>query len=82
MKANRIHRFGLPEVIKLEEADRPLPGEGEVLIRVKASGVGPWDGRIREGKKCLASTLASDARPGPFWHHRVSRHRRHRLQGW
>ena len=64
MKANRIRRFGSPEVIKLEEADRPLPGEGEVLIRVKASGVGPWDGWIREGKSDLPQplplTLGSD----------------------
>lgn len=64
MKANRIHRFGSPEVIKLEEADRPLTGEGEVLIRVEASGVGPWDGWIREGKSVLPQplplTLGSD----------------------
>lgn len=64
MKANRIHRFGSPEVIKLEEVERPLPGSDEVLIRVKASGVGPWDGWIREGKSVLPQplplTLGSD----------------------
>jgi NADPH:quinone reductase-like Zn-dependent oxidoreductase len=64
MKANRIHRFGSPQVIQLEEADRPLPGPEEVLVRVIASGVGPWDGWIREGKSVLPQplplTLGSD----------------------
>src|SRR6185503_12200917 len=64
MKANKIYRFGSPEVIMFEEAERPLPGKGEVLVRVKASGVGPWDGWIREGKSVLPQplplTLGSD----------------------
>ncbi|RUO97664.1 NADP-dependent oxidoreductase [Hyphomicrobium sp.] len=64
MRANRIHRFGPPEVITLEDVEQPVPGEGEVLIRVKASGVGPWDGWIREGKSVLPQplplTLGSD----------------------
>jgi NADPH:quinone reductase-like Zn-dependent oxidoreductase len=64
MKANNIYRFGSPEVIMFEEAERPLPGKGEVLVRVKASGVGPWDGWIREGKSVLPQplplTLGSD----------------------
>lgn len=57
MRANRIHRFGPPEVIALENVEQPVPGEGEVLIRVKASGVGPWDGWIREGKSVLPQPL-------------------------
>ncbi len=64
MKANRIHQFGPPDVIVFEDVDRPVPGEGEVLVRVKASGVGPWDGWIREGKSVLPQplplTLGSD----------------------
>ena len=43
MKACRVHRFGPPEVIVFEDVLRPAPGEGEVLVRVRASGVGPWD---------------------------------------
>jgi NADPH:quinone reductase-like Zn-dependent oxidoreductase len=64
MKANRIHQFGPPDVIVFEDVDRPVPGEGEVLVRVKASGAGPWDGWIREGKSVLPQplplTLGSD----------------------
>ena len=32
MKANRIHRFGGPEVILFEDVPRPTPGTGEVLV--------------------------------------------------
>jgi len=49
MKAIRIHEFGGPEVLKLEEVPRPLPGPGEVLIKVYASGVNPVDWKIRKG---------------------------------
>lgn len=48
-KACRIHRFGPPGVIALEDVARPVPGEGEVLVRVQAAGVGSWDARIRAG---------------------------------
>lgn len=64
MKANRIRRFGSPEVIIFEETELPGPGKEEVLVRVKASGVGLWDGWIREGKSVLPQplplTLGSD----------------------
>ncbi len=64
MKANNIHRFGSPEVIVFEETERPHPGKDEVLVQVKASGVGPWDSWIREGNSVLPQplplTLGSD----------------------
>src|ERR1700710_907258 len=64
MKANRIHRFGPPEVIVFDEIERPEPSNDEVLIRVRAAGVGPWDDWIRAGKSALPQplplTLGSD----------------------
>jgi NADPH:quinone reductase-like Zn-dependent oxidoreductase len=57
MKASRIHRFGPPEVLRFEEVDRPAPGPGEVLVRVEAAGVGPWDGWVRAGRSVLPHPL-------------------------
>lgn len=64
MKAVRIHRFGAPEVISLDEVPKPEPGPGEVLVRISATGVGPWDAQIRRGESVrpqpLPLTLGSD----------------------
>ncbi len=49
MKAVRIHKYGGPEVLQYEDAPRPKPQAGEVLIRVHAAGVNPIDWKIREG---------------------------------
>jgi len=49
MKAIRIHEFGLPEVLKLEEIERPLPAPNEILVKVYASAVNPIDMKIRDG---------------------------------
>lgn len=49
MKRIRVHAFGGPEVLGLEEADDPRPGPGEVLIRVKAAGVNPYETYARAG---------------------------------
>lgn len=64
MKAARIHRFGPPDVIVIDDLPRPTPDAGEVLVRVTHAGVGPWDAWIREGssvvKPFLPLTLGSD----------------------
>jgi len=64
MMAWRVHEFGPPEIMKFESVPRPEPGPGEVLVKVKAAGVGPWDGWIRAGKSALPQplplTLGSD----------------------
>lgn len=49
MKAMRIHSFGGPEVLVYEDAPKPEPGEGEVLIRVHAAAINPIDWKIRSG---------------------------------
>ena len=64
MKAVRVHSFGPPEVISIEDVPEPEPGDGEVVVQVKAAGVGPWDAWIRSGKSVLPQplplTLGSD----------------------
>jgi NADPH:quinone reductase-like Zn-dependent oxidoreductase len=57
MKAARIHSFGPPSVITIDEIPRPKPARGEVLIRVGAAGVGPWDALIREKKAEVETPL-------------------------
>lgn len=65
MKAIRVHQFGGPEVLRLEEVPDPKPGRGEVLIDVKAAGVNPVETYIRTGtyavKPALPYTPGMDA---------------------
>ncbi|MBI4249818.1 MAG: NADPH:quinone reductase [Elusimicrobia bacterium] len=49
MKAIRVHQYGGPEVMRLEEMPVPEPGAGEVLVRVRAAGVNPVDVYRRSG---------------------------------
>jgi len=57
MMAWRVHEFGLPDVMRFEQVPRPTPGHGEVLVKVEAAGVGPWDAWIRAGKSALSQPL-------------------------
>lgn len=57
IRAARIHRFGSPEVIQIDEVPCPVPGDGEVLARVANTGVGPWDALIREQKSVVGAGL-------------------------
>jgi len=56
MRAARVHKPGPPDVIVVENIDLPEPGEREVLVRVSAAGVGPWDALVRTGKSGLSLT--------------------------
>src|SRR5215831_2852201 len=49
MKAIRIHTFGEPEVMQLEEVPDPQPGPGQVVVRVHTVGVNPVETYIRSG---------------------------------
>jgi NADPH:quinone reductase-like Zn-dependent oxidoreductase len=64
MKAARILRFGAPDAIVNDDVPQPQPASSQLLVQVKAAGVGPWDALIREGKSVLTLqlplTLGSD----------------------
>ena len=64
MKAIRVQEFGDPEVLRLEEAPKPQPGPGQVLVRMHAIGVNPVETYIRSGsypqKPVLPYTPAND----------------------
>ena len=65
MKAIRVHQFGGPEVLQLEEVPDPQPGPGQVVVRVHAAGVNPVEAYIRTGtyaaKPNLPYTPGGDA---------------------
>jgi len=65
MKAIQVHQFGGPEALALHEVPTPKPGPGEVLVRVRAAGVNPYDTYMRNGaypvKPALPYTPGSDA---------------------
>src|SRR6516225_6081400 len=62
MRAIRVHESGGIDTMRLDEIPRPVPGAGEVLVAVKAAGVGPWDRLMREGRisQTLPVTLGSE----------------------
>jgi NADPH:quinone reductase-like Zn-dependent oxidoreductase len=62
MQAVLIHETGSPDVLHYEEADRPDPGDGQVLIRVHAAAVNPTDWKARRGlsETRLPSVLGRD----------------------
>lgn len=49
MRAARIHEYGGPEVLRIDEVDKPSPGPDDVLVRVRASAVNPVDWKVRSG---------------------------------
>jgi NADPH:quinone reductase len=57
MKAIRVHEYGGPQVLRLEDVPEPPAGPGEVVVRVKAVGVNPVDVSIRNGAYSTLLTL-------------------------
>lgn len=57
MKAIRVHQFGGPEQLKLEEVPDPHPGPGQVVVKVHAAGVNPFDTYIRTGAYAIKPPL-------------------------
>jgi NADPH:quinone reductase-like Zn-dependent oxidoreductase len=48
-KAVRYDDYGGVDVLQVVETDRPVPGPGQVLVRVKAAGINPGEAKIRDG---------------------------------
>lgn len=63
MKAVRLYAFGGPEVLHYENAPRPIPANGEVLVRVHAASLNPPDLYLRDGYR----TLPPEWQPEPVF---------------
>jgi NADPH2:quinone reductase len=65
MKAIRVREFGGPETMRLEEMPDPKPGSGQIVVRIRATGVNPADTYMRAGtyarKPSLPYTPGTDA---------------------
>ena len=49
MRAIVYHKYGTPDVLKLEEVNKPVPGEDEVLVKVYAVSINDWDWGLLHG---------------------------------
>jgi len=69
MQVIMVSEFGGPEVLELGEAEIPQPHAGEVLVRVIAAGVGPWDASFFVVAAGLAPCRTSRevSFPGLWW---------------
>ena len=57
MKAIVVHEFGAPEVMKLEDSPAPKAGAGQVVVRIHAAGVNPFDTYMRAGTYAIKPQL-------------------------
>ena len=57
MKATLVRDFGGPEVLQLAEVDDPAPAQSQVLVRVHAAGVNPYDTYMRTGNYAIKPPL-------------------------
>jgi len=63
MKAIVYSDYGLPDVIRCEETERPTPGDNEALIRVRAAAVNPLDWHSLRGKPYFLRMMTGLRKP-------------------
>jgi NADPH:quinone reductase-like Zn-dependent oxidoreductase len=63
MKAIVYHKYGSPEVLQLEEVEKPVPKEDEVLVKIRAASVNSWDWDLVRGKPHLYRLLFGLLKP-------------------
>src|SRR5215470_15554931 len=63
MKAIHYYNYGSPDVLKCEEVGKPVPGDTEVLIKVRAASVNPYDWHFMRGKPYLVRMIGGLRKP-------------------
>jgi NADPH:quinone reductase-like Zn-dependent oxidoreductase len=61
-KAVRYDEFGGIDVLRIDEVNRPVPEDRQVLVQVRAAGINPGEAAIRTG--AMADIFPSTFRPG------------------
>ena len=63
MKAIVFHEYGAPEVLQVQEIEKPVPRAGEVLVRVRAASVNPADHYVMRGRPYVFRMMSGWTRP-------------------
>jgi len=63
MKVIVCPRYGAPEALRLEDVDKPTPGDGEVLIRIRAASLNAYDAGMLRGRPAIIRILLGLRRP-------------------
>jgi NADPH:quinone reductase-like Zn-dependent oxidoreductase len=63
MKAIVYRKYGSPDVLALEEVDKPSVGEGDVLVRVRAASVNPFDWHLLRGQPYIVRPTSGWFKP-------------------
>ena len=63
MKAVVYRRYGSPDILRIEEVEKPVPKDGDVLVRVHAASVNPLDWHLLRGKPYIVRPTSGWRRP-------------------
>jgi NADPH:quinone reductase-like Zn-dependent oxidoreductase len=63
MRAIVYRRYGPPDVLQCEEVEKPTAGDDEVLVRVRAASVNPYDWHFMRGEPYLLRLMAGPRKP-------------------
>ena len=65
MKAIVCHRYGAPEALAIEDVDKPTPGDGEVLIQIRAAALNAYDWGLMRGRPPILRLMVGLRKPNP-----------------
>jgi len=63
MKAIVYQHFGPPDVLECQEVEKPVPGQGEILIKVRAASINPLDWKLMKGGPFIMRLLLGLGKP-------------------
>lgn len=63
MQALVYEKYGTPDVLHIENIEKPIPKENEVLVKVKASSINDWDWHLVQGKLLTTRLVNGIFRP-------------------